>query len=246
MSGGVPIGAINRGWSVLAAHLCVWLLVWASVLPGPASSAFKGDPKRVMIPHSFGRDFRPWGDYATTIREELDHRSLLDIEDHSLITARSGDENPEPAFVACLNALNSVHSPDIVISIGAPAANFIQRNRERLFASTPMVLTAVEQRRIQFSSLSGNDTVVAVAHDFPRSFETILRVLPATKQIVVINGASPNERFWLGEFRKEAGLVGNKVQYIWHHGQVSAENQSSGGALFTIRLPMARGRSTSA
>ena len=238
MSGGVPIGAINRGWSVLAAHLCVWLLVWASVLPGPASSTFKGDPKRVMIPHSFGRDFRPWGDYATTIREELDHRSLLDIEDHSLITARSGDENPEPAFVACLNA---------------PAANFIQRNRERLFASTPMVLTAVEQRQIQFSSLSGNDTVVAVAHDFPRSFETILRVLPATKQIVVINGASPNERFWLGEFRKEDGLVGNKVQYIWHddiveahHGQVSAENQSSGGALFTIGLPTARGRSTSA
>jgi signal transduction histidine kinase len=31
-----------------------------------------------------------------------------------------------------------------------------------------------------------------------------------------------------------------------HHGQVSAENQLSGGALFTIRLPIARGRSTSA
>jgi signal transduction histidine kinase len=28
-----------------------------------------------------------------------------------------------------------------------------------------------------------------------------------------------------------------------HHGQVSAENQSSGGALFTITLPIARGRS---
>jgi signal transduction histidine kinase len=31
-----------------------------------------------------------------------------------------------------------------------------------------------------------------------------------------------------------------------HHGQISATNQSSGGALFTIRLPIARGRSTSA
>ena len=31
-----------------------------------------------------------------------------------------------------------------------------------------------------------------------------------------------------------------------HHGQISAENQLSGGALFTVRLPMARGRSTSA
>jgi signal transduction histidine kinase len=31
-----------------------------------------------------------------------------------------------------------------------------------------------------------------------------------------------------------------------HHGQLSAENQSSGGALFTIRLPIARGRPISA
>jgi signal transduction histidine kinase len=31
-----------------------------------------------------------------------------------------------------------------------------------------------------------------------------------------------------------------------HHGQISTANQSSGGALFTIRLPIARGRSTSA
>ena len=30
-----------------------------------------------------------------------------------------------------------------------------------------------------------------------------------------------------------------------HHGKISAENQLSGGALFTIRLPIARGRSTS-
>jgi signal transduction histidine kinase len=31
-----------------------------------------------------------------------------------------------------------------------------------------------------------------------------------------------------------------------HHGQISVENQASGGALFTIRLPMARGRLPSA
>lgn len=218
MSGRVSIRAISLGWPAFATRLCVCLVAWAVVLPGPASGEFKDDPKRVMILHSFGRDFRPWGNYARTIREELDRLSpwQLDIQDHSLITARSNDENPEPAFVAYLNMLNSGHSPDIVISIGAPAASFVQRNRERLFAATPMVLTAVEQRRIQFSSLSEKDTVVAVAHDFPRSFETILRVLPDTKRIVVINGASPNERFWLDVLRKEAGLVGDKVQFVWY------------------------------
>lgn len=218
MSRRVPIGAINPGWPVLAVFLSALMLILAVTRPGPASSAQRDEFKRVLILHSFGRGFRPWGRYARTIREELERLSpwQLDIQDHSLITARSSDEDPEPAFVAYLNSLGSRHSPDIVISIGAPAANFVQRNREHLFAGTPIVLTAVEQRRIQFSSLSDNDTVVAVAHDLPRSFETILRVLPGTKQIVVINGASANERFWLDELRKEAELVGDKVQFIWY------------------------------
>jgi signal transduction histidine kinase len=79
-----------------------------------------------------------------------------------------------------------------------------------------MVLTAVEQRRIRFASLSDNDAVVAVAHDFPLSFETILRVLPGTKRIIVINGASPNEKFWLDELRKEAAFFEDKVEFIWN------------------------------
>ena len=31
-----------------------------------------------------------------------------------------------------------------------------------------------------------------------------------------------------------------------HHGKISAANQPSGGAIFTIKLPIARGRATSA
>jgi signal transduction histidine kinase len=215
MSRRVPIGAVNPGWPVLAAFLCACVLILAA---RPASSAPRDESKRVLILHSFGRDFRPWGRYARTIREELERQSpwQLNIEDHSLITIRSIGDDPEPAFVAYLNALNSKHSPDIVISIGAPAANFVQRNRARLFAATPMVMTAVEKRRIELSNLSDNDTVVAVAHDFTRSFKTILRVLPGTKQIVVINGASPNEKFWRDEMRKEAELLADKVQFIWY------------------------------
>lgn len=149
----VLIGAIKSGWLALAARVCVCLLVWAINLPEPVSGAQLGVTKRVLILHSFGRDFRPWGQYAKIIRERLVQLSpwQLDIQDHALVSALSSDENPEPPFVAYLNALNAKHPPDIVISIGAPAADFLQRNRERLFSQIPMVLTSVEQRRIQFS-----------------------------------------------------------------------------------------------
>ncbi len=52
-----------------------------------------------------------------------------------------------------------------------------------------MLFTAVEARRVQYDKLTEDDTVVAVAHDFPASFENILRVLPRTKMIAIVNGA---------------------------------------------------------
>lgn len=198
----------------------VWRLVvlMVAVLSLQATArAADPDARRVMILSSFGKDFRPWGEYARTIRSELGRQSRwpLDLQEHSLVTARSTDENPEAPFVDYLTALYAKHPPDLIICIGAPAANFVQRQRNRLFRTVPMLMTAVEERRIRFDSLTENDTVVAVRHDFAASFDTILRVLPNTKNIVVINGASPNEKFWLGEMQKEAKPFETRVSFQW-------------------------------
>lgn len=196
-------------------RLCLLLSV-VILLRVPVCAAAPG-AKRVVILHSFGNDFRPWGEYARTIRSELTRQSrwLLDIQDHSLVTARSSDENPEIPFAEYLSALYVKQPPDLIICIGAPAANFVQRHRSRLFPSVPMLMTAVEQRRIRFDNLTENDTVVAVKHDFAASIDTILRVLPDTKNIVVINGASPNERFWLGEMQRELKPFEGRVRFLW-------------------------------
>ena len=80
-----------------------------------------------------------------------------------------------------------------------------------------MVFTAVEQRRVQYEKLTENDTVVAVAHDFTAAFENILRVLPLTKTIAVVNGASPNETFWLNEMRRELAPLAGRVELRWYN-----------------------------
>ena len=61
-----------------------------------------------------------------------------------------------------------------------------------------MVFTAVQQMRVETEKLTENDTVVAAADDFLPLFENILRVLPDTKTITIVSGASPNEQFWQG------------------------------------------------
>jgi signal transduction histidine kinase len=218
MSGRVPILAIKPGWRILAARLCICLLVLAAILPGPASSTPRGEPKRVLMLHSFGRDFRPWSAYALRIKAELERQSQwpLELQEHTLLTARFNDPGPEAPFVDYLRSLYTGRAPDIVLSIGAPAARFVQKYRAQLFPETPMVLTAVEQRLVDRTLQTNNDTVISVYNDFSAFFGSILRVLPDTQTIAVVIGASPLENFWLNEAKREAKPFENRVAFVWY------------------------------
>ena len=181
--------------------------------------ASAAEPKRVMLLHSFGREFRPWNVYANTIRTELGLQSPwpLDVIEHSLIAARFSDDDSEIAFVEYLRALYAKRPFDLVICLGAPAVDFIQRHRQELFPSTPMLFTSVAERRIRPSSLTENDTVVAITQDFPAIIENILRVLPDTKTVAVVTGNSSIERWWLDVLRKEFAPFADRLSFIWYN-----------------------------
>ena len=139
----------------------------------------------------------------------------LDIVENSLVTARSSDEDPEVPFVEYLRTLFAKRPLDLIVSIGAPAAAFVQRHRQRLFATTPMVFTAVDQRRVQYSSLTANDAVVALRINYLSAFENILQVLPDTKDVIVVVGTSPIEKFWKEAIRKEVEPLANRIKLSW-------------------------------
>ncbi len=180
-------------------------------------TGFAAEPKRILVLHSFGRDFKPWSEYGNAIRAELDRQSPwpLDIIDYSLVSARFSDENPEAPFVEYLRALFAKRPLDLIVSIGAPAASFVQRNRQRLFAATPMVLMAVDQRRVQYFNLTAADAAVTVTINYLAAFENILQVLPDTKDVIVVVGASPIERFWKDAIGKEVQPLASQVKISW-------------------------------
>ena len=183
------------------------------------ATAWAAEPKRVLLLHSFGRDFRPWSEYAKAIREELDRHSRwpLDFREHSLEIARSSDENPEGPFVEYLRALFVKQRPDLIVSIGAPAAAFVQRHRQQLFPTTPMLLTVVDQRRVQYSVLTANDAVAPVSINYFGAVENILQVLPNTKNVAIVVGNSPIEKFWREEIGKEVQPFTNRISFTWYN-----------------------------
>src|SRR5262245_18626997 len=197
-------------------RLC--LLLSAILLFQGIGNAAAPEAKRVMILHSVGREFRPWNEWARAIRAELDRQSPwpLDVQEHSLVAARSADVNPDTPFLEYLRMLYAGQPPDLVIGVGAPAASFLQRYRQQLFPAAPMLFTAIEARRVQYSSMTDNDTVVAVTHRFLVLFESFLKISPETRTIAIVNGDSPNERFWRGEMERELKPLEGRVEIRWY------------------------------
>jgi len=156
MSGRTSISKVSPG--AVAASFCLALFFAVCLSAGRVGAverSLRGELKRVLVLHSFGRDFRPWSEYARDIKAKLERESPwpLDIQEHALLTARFNNPGPEAPFVEYLQSLYQGAKPDIVLSIGAPAALFAQKYRGRLFPDAPLILSAVEHRLINRADL---------------------------------------------------------------------------------------------
>lgn len=194
-----------RGW--------LTLIVISFVAISPASA----EPKRVLLLHSFGPQFVPWVFFASEFREELFKQSpdKIDLYEASLEGARFQRPDEQRPFVAYLTALFGSRKLDLIVTIGAPAAFFVQKYRSQFFPSTPLIIGAPEQRAINYAALTSNDAAVAVTLDFRRWIENILQVLPDTTHIAWVVGASPLERFWTEEFRRISQPFTDKISFEW-------------------------------
>jgi len=99
--------------------------------------------------------------------------------------------------------------------VGPPAARFYLAHRPRLFPDAPVVIAALDERVARGAPLRPNDAAVLGKVDLPRLFDNVLRLLPETRTIAVVIGASELERFWLGELKRELEPLASRVNFIY-------------------------------
>jgi signal transduction histidine kinase len=180
-------------------------------------SGAEAEPRHVLLLDSYGPDFRPFEYYVAQFRRELvqQFKEPVDFDEQYLASARYPEGTSERPFTEYLQALFDRHSLDLIVAFGAPAALFVEQNRQKLFPTVPMLITGTEQRRVDPAGLTDSDSVVAIALDVPALFDNIIRVLPETKQVALVFGNSPNEKFWTEEFRRSLQRFSDRLQFIW-------------------------------
>ena len=173
--------------------------------------------KRVLIIDSFGRDIGPFNAVAAAFRTTLTRELAepVDVDEAPFDTTRFAEPKQEALFVDFLQNRYIGRKLDLVVPINFPALSFVVRHRKRLFPETPILITATDQRRIRPEFLTTNSAVLPYNVDLPRMIEAILQVLPETKNIVVVIGNSPLEKFWQGEFRREFQQFTDRVSFTW-------------------------------
>lgn len=182
-----------------------------------AIAAHAQTPKRVLMLHSFGPEFNDYlaRDMRVQLARQLPGR--LDVYEEWLLPARFANSqedaalnHEDAAFARYLRDLFADHPVDLVITIGAPAANFVQRYQQTLFPTTPELLTDVEERKLA-SRLTPNETAVAISVSIPAMMENILRVQPRTSTVAVVIGNSPLEKYWAGQIRESLAHFNDRL-----------------------------------
>jgi signal transduction histidine kinase len=190
--------------------LSVAFLIFAAI--GAAA-----EPRRVLILHAFGHAYSPWSDMAASFREELVKKSQepIDFYEVSLDTARVQDSQDEGPFVEYIRAVLSGRKLDLIVPVGAPAAFFLQRHRQAIFPTTPMMIVGADVRRISGTPRAANDVTVLLDLDLPAYLRNILQLRPETTDIAVVVGNSPVERYWTSELRRDFQRFADRVNIIW-------------------------------
>jgi hypothetical protein len=137
------------------------------------------------------------------------------ISTASLETARLAQAPDEIPFVEYLRSLFARRDLNLVVTMGAPAARFVQRYRTQVFAATPLLITGADQRFISTAALTWNDTAVASTVDSSKLIENAFQVLPDTSNIAFAIGNSPLERLWVDELCRVSQAFAHRASFEW-------------------------------
>jgi signal transduction histidine kinase len=181
--------------------------------------------RQVLLLQSFDRGKLAFDYVSDSFRRELERRPDEPVNFVQFVVSPAGFANPPEREIVdfLVSAFAGRSKPDLIVTIGGPAAAFARRHRQQLFSETPLLYAAVDQRFLQDSPSSDRETAVAVVNDHGRLVDDILQLLPGTTQVFMVVGSGQYGEFWRRELGREFERFRNRLTFIWSDGLSFAE-----------------------
>jgi signal transduction histidine kinase len=170
----------------------------------PTADAEAAAPKRILIVHSFGRDFAPYNPIGQAFRTRLTELLKQPLVFHQVsLDVERGELEDERPLVEYVMRRTRDSPPDLVVAIANPAALFCLRHREQLFPERSLLVTGIDVRRLKALQLREGDGAVTVDLNFPNVARTALALRPDTTTLALVLGTTRLERFWTEQIQRD-------------------------------------------
>jgi PAS domain S-box-containing protein len=160
---------------------------------------------RILVLHSERLELPASVRFDESFRSALAGSGPIDVYAESLDTARFPAPSDRQAQGEFLRRKYADKKPDLIISLGEPARDFVVRNRARLFPGTPVIAGGSRQ---VIDSLPPGIIGVIARTSMRTTLALALHLHPGTRRIVLVAGTSPVDRYEAQqaerEFREEA------------------------------------------
>jgi len=168
-------------------------------------------PKRVLLLYSFDNDEGIYTGFDHALRSELrsEVRDRVEFYTEYLDLVRFPSAAHAANLVKLLKLEFSEHQPDLIVPVSYAAMQFLLEDGKELFPGTPVVAlfnarrldelqrsTATEAARRHITGVASTDEPV-------RTLDLALRLQPDTKQVAVVVGDSPVDKYWTDQLKHD-------------------------------------------
>jgi signal transduction histidine kinase len=150
--------------------------------------------------------------FHAALRNALPPEQEVELAAESLDLARANDPDYRRALQGWLSTRYSSAPPDAIVAVGDGAARFILDSG--LWPTTPIVFGLVEGESPLLRALPAR--ITGVVDDFPiaQTVELALRLLPDTRRLVLVGGASAADAAFSLSLRREAGRFRGRLEVV--------------------------------
>jgi signal transduction histidine kinase len=186
--------------------LRLWVACW--LLFAPAAPA--AENRSVLVLYSNHRLLPANLEFETGLRETLANSTELNAE--FLDYPRFDGESYMRALTTFLREKYALRPPAVLVVGAEGALDFVLRHRAELFPRIPVIHAAVPRSFLQSRPPLPADVVgVPIEYDFPGTIDLALRWHPHALRLVVVTGASAQDRAWEAELRGEVSRFQDRV-----------------------------------
>jgi signal transduction histidine kinase len=197
---------------------CPCAVLVCGLLLCAASSEAQSPGRQVLMLQSFDRGNLTIDAFTGTFRVELDRLVGSTVNVVQVMVGPMGFVGAsEEAVVDYIRAVFAdTPGPDLIVTAAGPAAVFARKYRQRLFPDTPLLFASVDQRYLRAAPLANNEAAISVDNDFSALVDSILQLLPRTRQVFVVMGSGQLARFWRPELEEQFRGFQDRLTFAWY------------------------------